>query len=258
MPITKKQAEEIFGNVIKAFPTRIIMAAYDNHDALRNDIGIAAPPEGDDPPAFYSAGVLYVMLDAMADYDMGTMVIAHEVGHQVFDPGSIFAGIVSFRLWMHHFSRQRGEPERNFWHMQNSQNIYSDIVLNRVIWKDKKANDVLGANHLNNGFKNFYRCEAVARDLMSDITGTFRRDFLGANMALGYLEIFDPPGFNRVMAGMREPHLQNAIEIINRLVRERDLARRNLQEYYDIAVDLYGHLFELDRAGYNNVAPRGP
>jgi hypothetical protein len=251
MTITKRQAEEIFGKVIAVFPTNIMMAAYDNHAALRRDVGAAAPRGN--PAAYYSAGVLYVMLESMTDYADATMTIAHEVGHQVFDPGSIFAGVITFRLWVHHFSRQRSEPERNFWHMQQAGNIYSDIVLNRTIWKDQKANDILGRAVLNKGFIDFYHCVQVSSDLKNDIDGTFRNNFLAAGMALGYLEIHDPSGFRRVVAGIREPHLKKAVEIMNYLVDERNLALKNLQKYYDVAVELYDHLFELDKMGFQRV-----
>ena len=76
-------------------------------------------------------------------------------------------------------------------------------------------------------------------------------------MALGYLEIYEPAEFSRVMTILKNPPttpaLKKAGEIINLLVNEMDMAVKNLQRYYDVTVELFDNLYELDKLGFVQV-----
>lgn len=256
MTITKTDAVDIFKKVITVFPTNIMMEAYDTYQELFDDLGqYVAPPLSQHPAAFYSAGVLYISLDEMQDINEGIVTIAHEIGHQVFDPGSIFASYTLFRLWVFDYmKRHPAENERNVRRMCVAQNIYSDIALNRTIWKNPRTRSILGEDVLKKGFLQIYRCDSVLKAINQDGPDEiFKSDFLAGSMALGYAQIYFPSQFTAIMANMKNPNLKKSSELINLLVEEENLAIKNLQKYYDVCVEIIDNLYALHKDGFRNV-----
>lgn len=256
MPINEKKARDIYAKVLSIYPSNLEMSVYVDEDALREDIGQQTPDPC--PAAFYSAGVLYVRLDKFDDEGMAAFIITHEVGHQVFDPGSIFCGYIAWRLWMKVYKYDNpNTPEKELWMMQGAQNIYSDIVVNRSFWKNPALRKLLGEDGLKNAIMKWYAIYPNPQKFVASPDKFFKANFLQANMSLGYLEVYRPSDFNLVMQRIQDPDLKAVVETINLLVNENGLAVKNIQGYYDVTVPFYSHLFRLVKKEFRRVLVKG-
>lgn len=262
MAIKEPVARDIFAAILQVYPSNLEMRVYKTVDAIRADLGKNYP--SDNPAAFYSAGTIYVMLDQFDDKGKAAFIITHEIGHQVFDPGSIFAGYIVWRLWMKKFEEKTSSPDETMMEkMIGAQNIYSDIVVNRAFWGNAKLRTMLGEAALNRAIMEWYGMNQsdpafphLIEEFIKKPDYHFKQNFLQANMWLGYISIFRPTDFETTMKNIKDHRLKRAINIINHLVKEQNLAVVNVQKYYEVMLPYYDDIYWLKKDGYQRTLTR--
>ena len=231
MPLTTSEANDVMRRMVRVFPTSIQMMTFKDKNEARNELGFT--PQA---PAFYNAGTIYVILND-TDYDGCAFLVAHEIGHQFFDPGSIIPYYIVARLFTKVTHGSRADVPGN----QQLVNVYSDIIVNNIVWADKRFIAEFGQAAIEKAFEDFYRVKDAVDMMKSGAFTTFSHqgafNFIRGGMALGYLRIHEPARYNTTLSIMPGP-LKIAYENIHFLIRERDYAIREVQKYYDHAIEL--------------------
>lgn len=231
MPLTVSEANDIMRRMSRVFPTSIQLMTFQDNNEARRELGY--DPQA---PAFYDSGTIYVILDN-TDYDGCTMLVAHEIGHQFFDPGSIIPYYIVARLFTKVESMQRSDIPDN----QQLVNVYSDIVVNNIVWTDARFIAEFGQASIEKAFDGFYRIKDAVGLMKSGAFATFSHqgafNFIRGGMALGYLRIHDPARYKTTL-NIMPATLKDAYENIHFLIQERDYAIREVQKYYDHAIKL--------------------
>ena len=231
MPLTTSEANDVMRRMGRVFPTSIQMMTFKDKYEARRELGISI-----DAPAFYNAGTIYVILDS-TDYDGCTMLVAHEIGHQFFDPGSIIPYYIVARL----FTKVAGLGRHQIKDVQLLVNVYSDITVNNIVWTDKRFIAEFGQAGIEKAFEDFYRVKDAVDMMKSGSFTTFSHqgafNFIRGGMALGYLRIHDPARYKTTLTIMPSA-LKTAYDKIYFLIQERDYAIREVQKYYEHAIEL--------------------
>jgi hypothetical protein len=237
MAVTEGEAKEIFTKALGAHPCAMRLFTFKSADDCfkRTKIRVGGP-------AFYSAGVVYVILD-QATYIKLILFLTHEIGHQTIDPGNIVASYIAYRLY---WKKSRGHIKVEPGVMSGASNSYSDIVVNTVNWRDPAFNAVFTPRAMTEAFEEFYHMTGYSGELIKGVIATMRANLIRGFMALEYLRQTNPTAHAGVLTAMRaEPLLLKFHGQMMHLVDEKNLAIRNIQGYYDVAVPIFETMDEL-------------
>ncbi|VVB53407.1 Uncharacterised protein [uncultured archaeon] len=234
MPITAEEARTAFGKIMAAHPAPIRMVLFkDQHEHITST-GESVPA-----PAYYTAGTIYAVLDNLTTVDIMTFVLAHEVGHQYFDPGNIVVSYIASYLYLKKSNKL--DNRLAFRRMSGIQNGYSDAVVNCVTMYDTAYDKQFGKGALEKVMVEAYSLTSSYIDgVKIDPTNALRLKFINAFMAMWYVRNHEPEVYRSVREKVnKDPTLARIVELVEKLAVERDLAVRDVQAYYDIAVELF-------------------
>ena len=244
MSITREQAENIFRQIMATHPLPCRQTLFDTGDDYKNRTG--KPPPA---PAFFTAGAIYVILGNVRDMDSGIFLVAHEVGHRIFDPGEIVLCIGQNLCLQKEMTRRGLSPHHS---MGGAQNIYSDIVVNILNWNDPGYQARFG-DAIEKASLYLYGLDGSTRNhLLQNPLEGMKRGMINFFMGANWFRNHDPAAFQQIAAALSsDANAKDMWDRVEHLVARKTFALSDIQGYYVYTIPLMLSMNRLFKRGFS-------
>jgi hypothetical protein len=240
MTVTRAEVEEVFNNVMSDHPLPCRLIMFDTDLEYNNALG--RKPIA---PAYFTGNAIYVVLDAISTHDVLVFLIAHEIGHQLFDPSSMFA-VMGLQAIADH-------NKENITNVIHYQNVFADAVVNSVNLEDKSYNQRY-PGVIWRAVEKCYQVDAAYRSqLLANPATSVQAGLINALMGVEWFKMNDHTNYDRIKAALlhASADLAKMFTALETLISEKDLPVRDIQKYYEVAYPLLIATRNLMDGGYD-------